>query len=225
MKLNHIKPLHLLGLVCLICVGILIYYGKQKIGYHIDEIYSYGLANSYSHPFPNDINQWLSGQYYQDYISTEWGHRFNFGAVYNNQVQDVHPPIYYILLHTIASIFPGVFNKWIGLSLNLITHLASLIVMIQIGKQISKNKYLPYLIGICWAVSLGGLNTFLFIRMYSLVTLWGLCLLWLSLLILEANELLLRKLLTLFMIILLGSLTHYYFIIYAFLLWPSYLVS
>lgn len=206
---------HLYVPTLLLCFLIAFYFAYQKTGYHVDELYSFGLANSYGNPFPNAINQWLSGKYYHDYLSTDWQHRFNYLAVYRNQVQDVHPPFYYFLLHTIASLFPGSFNKWIGLSLNLVIQTISLSSMILIGRQISDKRQLPYFMAILWAISVGGLNTVLFIRMYSLLTCMGLLLLYQLLKLIDKSSSPLTRFLTISLIVFFGSLTHYYFIIYA----------
>lgn len=211
-------PLVLIGSLILGIIAIMTWYAYHKVGYHVDELYSYGLANSYAKPFPNAANQWLKGQYYFDYLTTDLVHRFNYLSVYKNQVQDVHPPVYYFLFHTIASFFPGQFNQWIGLSLNFLTHLLTFAFIVKIIKDITNHSLSAWLTGAAWALSIGGMNTFLFIRMYSLVTLWGVILLALCLPLLRLEKLSLRRGLALWGVLYLGILTHYYYLIYAFFL-------
>ena len=57
----------------------------------------------------NQKTSWLSGQYFADYLAVEEGTGFNYGSVYMNQRADVHPPLYYILLHTVSSFLKGYF--------------------------------------------------------------------------------------------------------------------
>ena len=224
MKRIYTKDRVLYWMTLSLSLIICLYFANQKVGYHIDELYSYGLANSYSHPFPNAINQWLSGSYYHDYLSADWAHRFNYLAVYQNQVQDVHPPLYYFLLHTISSCVPGIFSKWLGLGLNLVSHLLSLTMIILIGRKMSTQSYIPYALALLWGLSVGGLNTFLFIRMYSLLTCMGLILLYQMICLLDQGHYHLRSWIGLSLTVMLGSLTHYYFIIYAGLLFIFWLV-
>lgn len=91
----------------------------KKQGCHSDEIWSYGLANSYYQPFiymkdgvfiddmtVDDVinyNEWESGEVFKDYITVQPGERFAYGSVYHNQTLDHHPPLYYMLLHTVCS--------------------------------------------------------------------------------------------------------------------------
>ena len=98
----------------------------RKDGRHSDEIWSYGLANSYYQPFVyqragvhiddcqmEDIintEQWITGETFRNYITVQPDQRFAYGSVYSNQTLDHHPPLYYALLHTVCSFFPNQFS-------------------------------------------------------------------------------------------------------------------
>ena len=87
-----------------------IFLGTRKVGYHVDEMWNYGLANSVGSVVPKIEN----GKVYQgmgpfeDYFEVRSGERFNYVSVWQNQAKDVHPPLYYCLFHTLCSFFPRI---------------------------------------------------------------------------------------------------------------------
>lgn len=198
---------------------VLMYYSLAKQGFHIDEIYSYGLSNSYYLPFPTAANEWISGTYYQDYLMPAADHHFQYGSVISNQVNDVHPPLYYLLFHTVASIWPGDFSPLVGLSLNLMAHMATMIVLGLIIHLLTRNNYLSLITSLAWGLSLGGLSSLLFIRMYHLMGFFVVALLYLLLAYFRmTSKWKYLLLIPIFASIVAGSLTHYYFYIIAGLL-------
>ncbi len=85
----------------------------RKEGYYIDELRPYGLANSYYMPFLQEQedypDHWHGEGFYKNYLTAGEGETFSFASVYDNQVHDVHPPLYYFLLHFVCSLFEGDF--------------------------------------------------------------------------------------------------------------------
>lgn len=55
---------------------------------------------------------WRTREEAQDYMMAK-ENKFNYASVYYNQVQDVHPPLFYALVHTLSSIFNNTFSKYI----------------------------------------------------------------------------------------------------------------
>lgn len=208
---KRIFPVLFISTVLLILV-VCLYYFQMKQNFHIDELYTYGLSNSYFEPFPFDKNQWLSGDYYQNYLSPTLETRFSYDSVYYNQTQDVHPPLYYWLIHTIASFFPGVFSKWIGLSLNLGVHLLTFGMLFALLKRYTQNRWIALFGAAFWALSVGALSSANFIRMYHLLGLLQITLLYLSL----GKKFSKKTLVGVALVCFLGGLTHYYFYLYAF---------
>ena len=104
----------LLIIIIIIQICTLVHYGRMKKGYYVDEVWSYGLANSYYHPhvYWNDaLSEWVSGDYFKEYLEVSEAERFKYGSVIFNQKNDVHPPLFYAILHTICSFFPNTFSK------------------------------------------------------------------------------------------------------------------
>ena len=95
------------------------YYGDKKEGYFVDELWSYGLANSTEYPHIYSIQgwdqKWQTPEYYMNYIEVEKGQQFDYRTVIYNQTQDNHPPLFYLILHTVCSLFPGTLSKWYGI--------------------------------------------------------------------------------------------------------------
>lgn len=52
------------------------------------------------------------------------------------QTYDVHPPFYYLLLHTVCSLFPGRFSKWSGIGLNIVLFVLSWSVLAKLTRRI-----------------------------------------------------------------------------------------
>lgn len=178
----------------------------QKGSLHSDEVYCYGLANSYYRPFiaisegiqkdrglagtltfntdPEtgayipDLSQlnltnaytWVNGDIFADYLSVRPDQRFSYGSVLYNQRSDVHPPLYYILLHTICSFFPGSFSRWYAFSLNLLCLAGTQVFLFLTARKISKSDTASLLTCLLYGMSTGALSTFIFLRQYSLAT-------------------------------------------------------
>ena len=93
----------------------------SKKNMHTDEVLTYGLANA-----PEGWITLTNGEIYSparkawmDYV-TVGENRFDYAVVWRNQAMDVHPPLYYALIHTICSFFPGKFSLWFAGAVNLI---------------------------------------------------------------------------------------------------------
>ena len=154
-----------------------LYWGFQKEGYYIDELWSYGLANSRETPFLQDkagyMNAWHGPEFYGEYLTVDPGEWFDFRSVYENQAQDVHPPFYYLLLHTVCSVFAGEFSKWFGLAINLCFFAGILWLLFAIGgKLLGRENPARLLPPLLYGFSGGALSMVVYIRMYAMLTFW-----------------------------------------------------
>ena len=133
---------------------------------------------------------------------------------FNNLSDSVHPPLYYFLLHTVCSFFPETFSKWLGIIPNMVLFSFVLIILYKLSLLLLKSRAKSLLICSVYGFSLEAVNATIFIRSYLLLTLITL------LLVLETIKLLIdsepkpSRLMKVFLIALLGSLTHYYFYIF-----------
>lgn len=217
--------------VVIIAAGI--FFCTVKSGFKEDEIYSYGLSNSQYMPFLNELFENTEGegtvisrQELWNYITVNDGDSFDYGSVYYNQTQDVHPPLYYFLLHTICSFFPETFSKWLGLSLNLILFAGTLLLLYKIMDRLLEganstertDKLSAHRAGlvamILYGLSMAGMSEVVLIRMYMLASFLNVLLVWWVLRLLRKRSLSLYF--ALGITIFAGLTTHYYFVFYAF---------
>ena len=168
-----------------VCVTIYMFW-HQDGEYFSDEIWSYGLSNSYYRPFfsmREGVNltyegmvedyigndEWMSGDVLRDYITVGADERFTYGSVYYNNVYDVHPPLYYMLLHTVCSLFPDQFSWWYGLSLNLIFLVGTQVFLYLTVNKITSSKHMGVIVCGLYAVCKSTMFIYTFIRQYALL--------------------------------------------------------
>ncbi len=156
---------------------------RFKSGYYVDELWTYGLANSYYQPFfyeaDSYLNKWHDPSYFRDYITVSADTRFSFDSVWYNQAADVHPPLYYSLLHLLSSLFPGIYSKWFALLLNLLFLLCSVGMLYGFWKKLfPEARFFAYVPAILYGLGAAGISTTVYIRMYAALTFFGLCFLY-----------------------------------------------
>lgn len=218
-KLLHQMIFLLASIVAYLVVTIVVvYFMNLKSGYHIDEIYSHGLANNHFVPFLRNQGEWLDSSIFTHYLTVQETQTFRYDSVFYNQSVDVHPPLFYVLLHTISSFFPNVFSKWFGLSINLVFYLGTLVALQHQLFKVTKNKWVALIGMLFFGLSLGAISNALFIRMYMMQTFFTICLLNSTLTWINPNKITTKAVFLHILVLILGSLTHYYFFIYAFLL-------
>ena len=206
-----------------------LFWGSKKEGYYIDEPWSYGLANSYYQPFlQNDdtyMKQWQEPDFYYDYVVVNEGEAFSYDSVIYNQANDVHPPFYYMLLHTICSFFVGTYSKWFGLVLNLVFYIGTTLLLYAVTKEFIKEKsFMVYIPALLYSACAGGISTYLYIRMYMMLTFWGVLFLYLVLRMMNNHTVKPWSYMLLCLCTIAGTLTQYYFLIYAFFISATYCI-
>ena len=148
----------------------------HKKDYHSDEVWSFGLANSSDGPYiyVNDDEtevknafKWLSGDVIRDYVSVKEEDRFSYASVIYNLGEDQHPPLFYMIIHTISSIFPNTYTLWYGYIVNVIAFIITQIFMYKTVRDLSESK----LMGICacllWGFSVAAMSIAIFVRHYA----------------------------------------------------------
>lgn len=76
---------------------------------------------------------WITGEQFQEYITTGPGDRFNYLSVYFNVKDDNHPPIHFMLLHTISSLFPGKLVPIMGCVINIAALVGCAVILMKLG--------------------------------------------------------------------------------------------
>lgn len=198
----------------------------QKKGFHEDEYYTY-YSTARTNGFYVEDGEWMDQETIRDEFVVLPDQRFQYGLVKQVQSWDVHPPVYYWVFHTVASFLPGVFSKWIGLSVNLLFHGVNILLLAWLCHMVSGGKKeLTLVVSAFYWLTPAALSGVLFIRMYEMLTTWVLlCAIlhvlawkWLERAADPAKEKLpvKRFLLPTLAVTYLGFLTHYYYVIFAF---------
>ena len=219
-KVNK-KEIIFIIIVLIVQTLLYIYVGTQKSYLHIDEIYSYGLTHYKSIEITDNLdffNNWHTKEYYEEYLTLQGDDVSNFTPVYENQKNDVHPPLYYLLLRIFMMFAGNNFSKWTGIILNIIIYMFITIFMYLILKKLFENdKYSAQKSAILTFVSsaiLASLSNVIYIRMYALSTFNILITTYLHIKLLESDEVRPKLLTFIGIFILAGILTHYYYLLY-----------
>lgn len=222
MRRNKHVEIIMVMILLLIQIVFMLWFCEKKENFYMDEIWTYGLSNSNYEPFINwrsdYVGTWHSPDYYLDYLETHEQTRFNYRSVFYNQTQDVHPPLYYVLMHTVCSCFPNMFSKWFGLFLNVFLFLLSSIILYRLSRDIFPQGMLALLPNCLWGFSIGAVSTVVFIRMYMMLTLFVLLFLYAHTHYIYRNHIELRYLFFCYCVTIGGVLTQYYFLFFAFVL-------
>lgn len=208
----------LLVAICLIQLAVSLYFGSQKSFLMCDELFTYGAANydgGIMMEFP--LNDWMTGDVFMDYVVPQ-ENAFSYDIPYHNQTLDVHPPLYYYLIHTIASFQPYEFSYWTGIGLNIALFLGCAVALYFLVCELVNNKGCALLASLLYGLSYGGLNTMLFIRMYMLFALALLLHLLVYAKYWEREKIPMKGYIFLGLTLVLGAMTQYYFLIAAFFL-------
>lgn len=234
----------ILMIIIALQIMLMIGFGFMKSGYHVDEIFSYGLSNSHFQPFLFDIdmfsddpkskfehgimadqnqdfsehtNKWESSEVYNDYVTVNANETFDYASVYYNQTMDVHPPLYYFILNTVCSFFVGSFSKWYGISVNLALFPIIQILLFKLCKETFIKSERVSLLACCiYGFSACAVSTVLFIRMYALLTMLLMAIIYNIIHIMKRTHFSFRHAIGLCVLIFLIALTHYYGIIASF---------
>ncbi len=220
------KSLAVLAVMIVLQVAVVFFaFAFEKEDGHSDEIWSFGLANSYYNPhlFFDDItrdqsrrSQWRDGQELHDYITVQKGERFTYDSVWSNQVNDMSPPLYYAMLHTICSLFPDTYSRWYAFPINLLSMVLGQIFLFKAGKKIFKSDYLALILCFFWGFSMGFFNVHTFMRMYSPTTLFAIMFLYYNAKIYYDEVYSRSDLIKLCVSVILGALFNHFFLICAF---------
>ncbi len=206
--------------------------GVNKQYIHIDEAYSFGLA-SYDKPeIENNedfYNTWHTKEYYEDYLTVNKDEISNYKQVYENQKNDVHPPLYYLILRFAMGFSVDHFSKWTGIIVNIIIYYFVTIFMYLILKQLFKGenreKEKALILSFLSSITIASVSNVIYIRMYSLLTLEILITIFLHIKLLQTKKTNIKLLLAIGLCVLAGILTHYYYLFYIGILYLIFFIK
>lgn len=218
-------------IIAFLHIVLLVAYGTQKEGFHEDELYSYSSSSGIPHLGLSGGVTSRSGYDLQRQFMVRRGEPFLFRDVIHNQMEDVHPPLYYLVLNSFMSLFQEHFYKWLGIFPNILFSVLLYCGLLFFFCQLDTGKYrfhLALAAGLVYAAAPFAISNVMFTRMYTMSAMW-------TVFYADIFILLMRKmycsrlkfaLLTLggASLCYLGFLTHYFFLIVPFFFTAVYCV-
>lgn len=227
-----IKEKTIIVIILIIQTIIFVIAGINKSYIHMDEAYSLGLTNYNKVEIQQNedfYNTWHNKEYYEDYLSVNDNEKNNFLPVYENQKNDVHPPLYYLFLRIAMQFNIGSFSKWPGIILNIIIYLFITIFMYLILRKLfakSENSQIKSaFLALISSLTLASINNAIYIRMYALSSLNILITTYLHLKLAEKKGNNYKLLVAIGISALVGSLTHYYYLFYLAMLFIMFVIK
>ncbi len=153
-------------LIFVTSLGISIFYGVQKTGFHEDEYYTYYSSNRTYGLFQPD-REWQDSQTIRDEFTVRQGEGFNYSLVKLVQSWDVHPPLYYFLFHTACSLVPGIFTKWTGIIVNLLGFSLAYMFLCLLMEEMKTPIWVEFLTLLFWGLNPQTVSCNMLIRMYA----------------------------------------------------------
>ncbi|SDB29483.1 hypothetical protein SAMN02910298_01442 [Pseudobutyrivibrio sp. YE44] len=224
-KLSSSEIIKLFSVILFLSV-LVVFFGLRKQDFHVDEVWNYGLSNNISSIYPHiEYGKEYKGLGpFKDFVEVSKGEGFNYTNVWANQANDVHPPLYYCLFHTICSLFPNTFSIWYGIGLNMVFMALSIIVLYKLSKLIFKDDFSAFAVILAFGTTVSFLDTIIFIRMYAQFTLLAILFAYLIKIYWD-KPLTKRFYLLAGLNLIVGVFTHYYFLIYGFFLCAVFCVN
>ncbi len=243
---NHTLLLLILCMVFCAVFSTCLFAGRTQP--HVDEVWSYMLSNKHDSPFLyahtpgvgekiDDIDDfvltetesyqayfrhWHDGSEYHQALTVQPDERFSYDRVYYNQTLDVHPPLYYFVLHTICSLFPDQFSWWYAYAVNLVFYLGTMIMLFLIARNMGLGKASSLLCMLLWGLSAAGTDEICFLRMYMMLTFFMMCITYLHLRLLRDFRI--RYIIGIMVLDIFSFLTQYYAYIFVFFITLIYIL-
>ena len=217
----------ILWVVIVLQIAILMVNFMQKTETHSDEIWSFGIANNQGNPFIyqtkdeeyyENYYEWVSAEVLHEYLTVQDGEQFDYVNVYQNSKYDMHPPLYYFIIHTISSIFPEQVSLWMLLPINLIALVITQIYLFKLMKKANAPDYVAILTVMLYGLGIGGLSIYIYLRMYALLNMWVVLLLYQHICLYKEQKFTAGRFIAIVLSMVGGCLTQHFFILYAFLL-------
>lgn len=223
-----------LGLILIILLQTALYLwaGANKAYLHMDEAFSLGLTHfEQIDPASQEdfYNHWHSGEYFEDYLAVDETKKWDFRPVIQNQKDDVHPPLYYLLLRVGQNTVAGQYSKWPGIILNILIAAGNtVLVFLILGKLLEKEQHSKakalVMTGVV-ALTIATVSAVVYIRMYQLLTFWILLTVWWHLCLYERTKVSWKLLVAIGGTAVAGMLTQYYYLFFLVPLWVVFVVK
>lgn len=194
---------------------IVLLFSKQEL--YVDDVYAYTLSNNTDGITisPEDGYTYFPAEdAYLESMTVKVGRQFDYANVWQQQANDVHPPLHYAILHTICSFFPGKYSIWFAGSINIVFALLTLWIARKIVRMLTGDEVIVTIISIFLMASAAILSIIALLRMYTMAMFFTILLSYLFLRGIRTEKRAWRFYLALCLFSVASVLTHYYLIIY-----------
>ncbi len=188
-----------------------------------DEVFSMGFANNVEFLFmgqgtieTHSENGWVTGDFIRSYYAVDEGERFNIINSVRQARDDVHPPLFFMLLNVVCSLNPKDVSTFPGHLINFIVGIVMFVMVYMLSLWISKDKWSAFVPVILLIGSAAMEDEITYIRMYA--SLCAIVLIYMFLCLLLTDEKYDSKWLYigLGLTTTIGTLTHYYYYVMCF---------
>ncbi len=191
MVLKRVKLNAALLFLLLVAIGLASFYAiSQKEGFFLDEVYTFELSNKQyttfdevcqalkaegfdrykQHFWEGDCNRIFDAETFKKDLYISGDGAFNYTNVVATQTMDVHPPLYYFIVHTVSSITKSPNLVMIGFGINLALLLMTCFVIYRISCRLFDNRYKALLPVLFFGFSYAFMNSVTYFRMYCLLS-------------------------------------------------------
>jgi len=193
--------------------------GKTLTG---DEYFSYSTANNdqgflyYTRGYIDLISEtgWIKGDGIRELLTVENGDQFDLLSTYRQARSNVHPPLFYMLLHLTSGIIPGQLSHWTGSFWNVLFAVAILVLLYKLSQLLFKDKYVALIAPFIWGFSSAASVLTTYVRMYTMLCLMCLLILYFHVYLFDEKKWSTKNLLLLAACVTIGGLTHHFFYVF-----------
>ncbi len=163
----------------------------------------------------SELPIWKTRDEARDYLIVSEDEISNYISPYYHQTRDVHPPLFYFLVHFVSSLFAGTFTKYSIFIINIVFLLATCLMLRKVLILYNREK-LIIPATLLYGLSMGAISMTIFLRMYAMLTFFITLYFYITLKIVK-NDFKITKGLSVSLVLttILGFLTQYYFCIFA----------
>lgn len=214
-----IKQNKIIILKCVLIITLfvfLVFVSEKKEGMYVDEYFSFLLANTSE--LELDAMQGTNtytGQELLDvfYVQGE-ADQFDFRTVWENQINDNHPPLFYSIVHIICSLTMQRYDMiTVGLAINIVVGMLAFVVMMKLAEVFIENKTVAAVYAFISCSTCYFVNNVTFVRMYMLLMFFTILLVYVLCRQIGKDTYKLSFFVQLYLITFLGVFTQYFFLI------------
>ena len=212
--MNHKRAINIrTALLYTVFFVVICFLLTQKKDFMVDELLTYNLSNAEEWFSPTDgvVYSPADAPFVEAMASNG---EFDLRHVWNQQTYDTHPPFYYVLVHAVCVLFPGTVSIMYPGVINILFALGTLFLYRKILQMFIDDENVIFGFSVIFCLSAGVLEIMAFLRMYVMLMFFITAIAYL--IIKNIERFCVKDFVLLFIITICGTLTHYYFLVFAF---------